>query len=98
METRSLHIPKGAESGELFRIRGEGFPKLRGHGKGDQIVQSDRQNPKESDEETGRIAQGIRGDLAKEERRRGLQDLFQMRRMKVNIIFIIRHNIQVKDG
>ncbi|HSB05289.1 MAG TPA: molecular chaperone DnaJ [Thermodesulfobacteriota bacterium] len=36
---RNLVIPRGTESGELFRIRGEGFPKLRGHGKGDQIVQ-----------------------------------------------------------
>jgi molecular chaperone DnaJ len=36
---RGLTIPRGTESGELFRIRGEGFPKLRGHGKGEQIVQ-----------------------------------------------------------
>ena len=36
---RSLTVPRGTENGELFRIRGEGFPKLRSHGKGDQIVQ-----------------------------------------------------------
>lgn len=43
---KTLHIPKGAESGDLFRIRGEGFPKLRGHGKGDQIVQVIVKTPK----------------------------------------------------
>lgn len=36
---RILTIPRGTENGELFRIRGEGFQKLRSHGKGDQIVQ-----------------------------------------------------------
>jgi molecular chaperone DnaJ len=36
---RSFTIPKGTESGQLFRIKGEGFPKLRGYGRGDQIVQ-----------------------------------------------------------
>ena len=37
--TRSLAIPKGTESGEVFRIKGEGFVKLRGHGRGDELVQ-----------------------------------------------------------
>ncbi len=36
---RNLSIPKGTESGEIFRIKGEGFPKLRGYGRGDQVVQ-----------------------------------------------------------
>jgi molecular chaperone DnaJ len=43
---RRLSIPKGTESGELFRIRGEGFPKLRGHGRGDEIVQVILRTPK----------------------------------------------------
>ena len=34
-----LSIPKGTESGDLFRIKGEGFPRLRGQGRGDEIVQ-----------------------------------------------------------
>ena len=37
--TRSLTIPKGTESGEVFRIKGEGFLRLRGHGRGDELVQ-----------------------------------------------------------
>ena len=36
---RNLNIPKGIESGEILRIKGGGFPKIRGYGRGDQIVQ-----------------------------------------------------------
>lgn len=43
---RKLGIPKGIESGEILRIKGEGFPKLRGYGRGDQIVQVMVKTPK----------------------------------------------------
>ncbi len=43
---KELFIPKGTESGELFKIKGEGFPKLRGYGRGDQIVQVIVKTPK----------------------------------------------------
>ena len=33
-----LTIPEGTQSGTSFRLRGRGFPKLRGYGKGDQHV------------------------------------------------------------
>ncbi|NVM20950.1 MAG: molecular chaperone DnaJ [Desulfobacterales bacterium] len=36
---KKLHIPKGTQPGEVFRFRGEGIPSLRGHGRGDQIIQ-----------------------------------------------------------
>ncbi len=36
---QTLKIPKGTQPGELFRFRGEGIPSLRGHGKGDQVIQ-----------------------------------------------------------
>lgn len=36
---RNLTIPKGIESGEVLRIKGEGFPTLRGHGRGDEVIQ-----------------------------------------------------------
>jgi len=36
---RNLTIPKGIESGELLKIKGEGFPKLRSSGRGDLVVQ-----------------------------------------------------------
>jgi molecular chaperone DnaJ len=36
---KNLTIPKGIESGEILRIKGEGFPKIRGYGRCDQIAQ-----------------------------------------------------------
>ena len=37
--TAMMNVPPGAQSGQLFRLRGKGVPKIRGVGKGDQIVQ-----------------------------------------------------------
>ncbi len=34
-----VKIPPGTQSGQVFRLRGQGFPRLRGGGEGDQIVQ-----------------------------------------------------------
>jgi molecular chaperone DnaJ len=45
-DKRNLTIPKGTESGDVFRIKGEGFPKLRGYGRGDQLVQMIVKTPK----------------------------------------------------
>ena len=36
---KKLKIPKGTQPGEVFRFKREGIPSLRGHGKGDQIIQ-----------------------------------------------------------
>jgi molecular chaperone DnaJ len=33
-----LQIPKGTETGRIFRLRGKGMPKLHGRGVGDQLV------------------------------------------------------------
>jgi len=43
---RKLTIPKGTESGEVFRVKGEGFPKMRSHGRGDLMVQVFVKTPK----------------------------------------------------
>jgi len=43
---KNLTIPRGTESGDLLRIKGEGFPRLRGYGRGDQIVQVVVKTPK----------------------------------------------------
>jgi molecular chaperone DnaJ len=43
---RNLTIPKGTEGGEILKIKGEGFPKIRGYGRGDQIVQVIVRTPK----------------------------------------------------
>ena len=36
---KKLQIPKGTQPGDVFRFKGEGIPSLRGHGRGDQIIQ-----------------------------------------------------------
>jgi len=43
---RTLTIPRGIESGEFLKIKGEGFPKLKGSGRGDLIVQILVKTPK----------------------------------------------------
>ena len=43
---KKLSIPKGTESGDIFRIKGEGFPKIRGHGRGDMVIQAIVKTPK----------------------------------------------------
>jgi len=43
---KKLSVPKGTEGGEVFRFKGEGFPKLRGYGRGDQLVQIIVKTPK----------------------------------------------------
>ena len=44
--TKRLAIPKGIESGEVLKIKGEGFTRMRGYGRGDQIVQVIVKTPK----------------------------------------------------
>jgi len=36
---KKLTIPEGSQSGEIFTLRGEGVPNLRGRGRGDMIVE-----------------------------------------------------------
>ena len=38
-EPKKLTIPKSIQNGHTLRLKGEGFPHLRGSGKGDQIIQ-----------------------------------------------------------
>ncbi|MDD2671073.1 MAG: molecular chaperone DnaJ [Syntrophales bacterium] len=35
-----LKIPRGTQSGKVFRFKGKGIPHLRGYGRGDQVVQA----------------------------------------------------------
>lgn len=41
-----LKVPAGTQGGTLFRLRGEGMPKLRGSGAGDMVVRVDIDVPK----------------------------------------------------
>jgi len=36
----TLKIPRGTQSGKVFRLKGKGAPHLRGYGRGDQIIQT----------------------------------------------------------
>ena len=38
-EARTISIPPGTQTGEVFYLRGEGIPNLRGRKRGDQIIQ-----------------------------------------------------------
>ena len=37
-EDETLHIPAGAQPGDVFRLRGLGVPHVRQGGRGDQVV------------------------------------------------------------
>jgi molecular chaperone DnaJ len=43
---KKVSIPKGTESGDIFRIKGEGFPKIKGYGRGDMVIQAIVKTPK----------------------------------------------------
>jgi molecular chaperone DnaJ len=43
---KTLSIPGGTESGDTFRLKGEGFPRVAGHGRGDEVVQVVVRTPK----------------------------------------------------
>ncbi len=65
---KSLTIPKGTESGEIFRIKGEGFPKIRGYGRGDQIVQIIVKTPKDLTRRQEEILKEFEGISLKKEK------------------------------
>lgn len=43
--TADLKIPKGTQNGRMLKIRNAGFPRLRGSGRGDQIISVDVETP-----------------------------------------------------
>ncbi|OGW14708.1 MAG: molecular chaperone DnaJ [Nitrospinae bacterium RIFCSPLOWO2_12_FULL_47_7] len=45
-KTKTISIPAGIQSNESHRIQGAGIPHLRGHGRGDQIIQFVVETPK----------------------------------------------------
>jgi len=44
-ETEKIKIPRGTQNGHLFRLKGKGFPHVRGYGRGDQIIEVHVQIP-----------------------------------------------------
>ncbi len=45
--TANLKFPEGIQSGHLLRMRGKGFPELRGRGRGDQLVRIQVTTPRQ---------------------------------------------------
>ena len=74
---RKLTIPKGTESGEIFRIKGEGFPKLRGFGRGDQLVQAIVRTPKNLTKRQEEILQEFEELSKNKDRVEGWRDFFK---------------------
>jgi len=52
---KKLDIPAGSQSGTLFTLRHEGVPSLRGHGKGDMVVELHVQTPTNLCEEQKKV-------------------------------------------
>jgi molecular chaperone DnaJ len=44
-EPEKIKIPRGTQNGQLFRLKGKGFPHVRGYGRGDQIIEVHVQIP-----------------------------------------------------
>lgn len=61
-----IKIPKGTQYGKIFRLKGKGFPHLRGFGKGDQIVQTLVEVPTDLSKKEEKLLKELaklRGDL-----------------------------------
>lgn len=43
--TCRITIPEGTQNGKIFRVKGEGFPNVHGHGKGDLLVKIFTETP-----------------------------------------------------
>ena len=41
-----MKIPSGIQSGQILRMKGKGFPKVRGSSRGDQLVRVQLETPK----------------------------------------------------
>ena len=50
-----LKLAKGTQTGQVLRMRGEGFPKLDGYGRGDQLVEVVVEVPKKLSKEQERL-------------------------------------------
>ncbi|HHX64443.1 MAG TPA: molecular chaperone DnaJ, partial [Chloroflexi bacterium] len=65
-ETEKLTIPAGTQPGTIFRLRGKGVPRLRGGGRGDQIVIVNVSIPTHIDENQKRLFSELGKTLGKD--------------------------------
>jgi len=59
--SESLEIPAGIQSGQALRMRGEGMPKLRSEGRGDQLVRVRVWTPTDLSKDQRRALERLRG-------------------------------------
>jgi molecular chaperone DnaJ len=62
----ALKIPPGTQSGKVFRLRGKGVPRLRGNGRGDQLVIIQVAIPSRLTDEQKQLFQELGETLGKE--------------------------------
>jgi molecular chaperone DnaJ len=65
-EDTTLVIPAGTQTGQTFRLRGQGVPRLRQNGRGDQIVTVEIRTPTDLTEEQKRLLRKLGGTLGHE--------------------------------
>lgn len=63
-----LKIPEGTQSGTVFRLRGKGFPKLNGGGRGDLFIELRVSIPKKLTREQRRLIEQLSQTLPSENR------------------------------
>ena len=59
-----LKIPAGIKSGQVLRMRGKGFPKLRGRSNGDQLVKIQIETPQKISRNIKKLIKSLDKDLA----------------------------------
>lgn len=55
-----IKVPKGTQSGKLFRLQGKGLPNINGYGRGDQIVEVQVFTPTELTSEEEKLLEKLR--------------------------------------
>ncbi|HOE79681.1 MAG TPA: molecular chaperone DnaJ [Smithellaceae bacterium] len=46
-DTEKIKIPRGTQTGQIFRLKGKGVPHLQGYGRGDQIIEIFVETPRD---------------------------------------------------
>ena len=58
-QTKVITVKAGTQSGEMIRIHGAGIPHIRGHGRGDQIIQLVVETPRRTNKRQKEILQEL---------------------------------------
>lgn len=70
-----LNIPPGTQPGKRFRMRGQGLPRLRGQGHGDQLVRVNVEIPERLNQQQRKLLEELATSFGEEPRRE--EGLFQ---------------------